>query len=255
MPNDGRAAPVLLAVLSILCAGATAQSPATLPDAPSAQKSKESNPKPSGGRAFGIVPEFNVISAKDAKPLTPQGKWRLFIKQTVDPFTFVGAAFTSAFAQATDEYHDYGQGMGGYGKRFGAATADSVDSSLWGGFVFPVLFKEDPRYFRLGDGTTKHRVGYAISRVVVTQTDSGHHRFNFSNVLGNLVAGGIANTYYPESDRGTGLTFRRAAVVTALGAAGKLGQEFLPDIDRKFFHRKHQAVDSTAQGATPAASR
>jgi hypothetical protein len=27
-------------------------------------------------------------------------------------------------------------------------------------------------------------------------------------------------------------------VVTALGALGKIGQEFLPDIDRKVFHRQ-----------------
>ena len=230
----------LVTVLLMLCAGATAQTtqPADLPDAPSAQQSKESKPKPSGGRVFGIVPEFNVTSIKDAKPLTAKGKWRLFVKQTADPFTFVGAAFTSGLGQATDSFHDYGQGWAGYGKRFGAASADSVDGSLWGGFIFPVMFKQDPRYFRLGEGSMKHRIGYAMSRVVVTRTDSGHRAFNFSEILGNLVAGGIANTYYPAADRGAALTFERAGVVTGLGTLGKIGQEFLPDIDRKFFHRQ-----------------
>lgn len=234
----------LLIVTSLLCAGATAQTQqaADLPDAPSAQQSqqqaRESKPKPSGGRVFGIVPEFNVTSIKDAKPLTPEGKWRLFVRQTANPFTFVGAAFTSGLGQATDSFHDYGQGWTGYGKRFGAATADSVDGSLWGGFIFPVMLKQDPRYFRMGEGPMKQRLGYAISRVVVTRTDSGHRAFNFSEILGNLVAGGIANSYYPENDRGLGLTFRRAGVVTALGALGKIGQEFLPDIDRKIFHRQ-----------------
>lgn len=230
----------LVTVLLMLCAGATAQTtqPADLPDAPSAQQSKESKPKPSGGRVFGIVPEFNVTSINDAKPLTAKGKWRLFVKQTADPFTFVGAAFTSGLGQATDSFHDYGQGWAGYGKRFGAASADSVDGSLWGGFIFPVMFKQDPRYFRLGEGSMKHRIGYAMSRVVVTRTDSGHRAFNFSEILGNLVAGGIANTYYPAADRGAALTFERAGVVTGLGTLGKIGQEFLPDIDRKFFHRQ-----------------
>jgi hypothetical protein len=244
MAKDRGATLTSLAVLLIFCgAAAAAQTtqPSALPDAPSAQQSKESEPKPSGGRVFGIVPEFNVTNTRDAKPLTPKGKWRLFVKQTVDPFTFLGAAFTSGIGQATDEFPAYGQGAADYGKRFGAATADSIDGSLWGGFLLPVLFKEDPRYFRLGDGTVMHRATYAMSRVVITRTDSGHRTFNFSEILGNLVAGGIANTYYPEADRGAGLTFRRAAVVTALGTLGKIGQEFLPDIDRKFFHRHKQS--------------
>ena len=247
MARDRRAPFSLLTVCLILSLGAIAQTtpPPDLPDAPSAQQSRESKPKPSGGRVFGIVPEFNVTSQRDARPLTAGGKWRLFVKQTVDPFTFVGAAFTSGLGQATDSFHDYGQGMAGYGKRFGAATADSVDGSLWGGFIFPVLFRQDPRYFRLGKGSMKHRIGYAMSRVVVTRTDSGHHAFNFSEVLGNLVAGGIANTYYPDADRGLGLTFQRAGVVTALGTLGKLGQEILPDIDRKFFHREVKAKPSS----------
>ncbi len=242
MARDRRPTFPLLTIWLLLCAGAAAQStqPADLPDAPSAQnqKPKESKPEPSEGKAFGIIPEFNVISAKDAKPLTAKGKWRLFVRQTLDPFTFVGAAFTSCVGQATDSFHDYGQGMTGYGKRFGAASIDSVNGALWGGFIFPVMFKQDPRYFRLGEGSVKLRIGYAISRVALTRTDSGHRAFNFSEVLGNLVAGGIANTYYPESDRGIGLTFQRAGVVTALGALGKIGQEFLPDVDRKFFHRR-----------------
>ncbi len=247
MAKDRRAALPLLTALLLLSTGTTAQTtqPTNLPDAPSAQKSKESKPQPSGGKVFGVVPEFNVISARDAKPLTPGGKWRLFVKQTFNPFTVVGAAFTSGMGQATDDFHDYGQGAAGYGKRLGAATADSVDGSLWGGFIFPVMFKQDPRYFRLGEGSMKHRIRYAISRVVVTRTDSGHRAFNFSEVLGNLVAGGIANTYYPESDRGAGLTFRRAAVVTALGTLGKIGEEFLPDVDRKFFHRQQKAKTSS----------
>ncbi|HEU5401420.1 MAG TPA: hypothetical protein VFU86_08690 [Terriglobales bacterium] len=246
MAKDRRAALPVVAVLLMLCVGARAQSTQSpdLPDAPSAQQAKESKPKPSGGRVFGIVPEFNVTSIKDAKPLTAKGKWRLFVKQTVDPFTFVGAAFTSGLGQATDSFHDYGQGWAGYGERFGAAAADSVDGSLWGGFIFPVIFKQDPRYFRLGDGSIKHRIGYSISRIAVTRTDSGHHAFNFSEVLGNLVAGGIANAYYPQADRGVGLTFQRAGVVTGLGALGKIGQEFLPDIDRKFFHRQGKAKTS-----------
>ena len=61
---------------------------------------------------------------------------------------------------------------------------------------------------------------------------------NFGNVLGNLAAGGISNFYYPEEDRGVGLTFQRAFVVTAEGAFGALLYEFWPDIVHKVRKKK-----------------
>ena len=58
---------------------------------------------------------------------------------------------------------------------------------------------------------------------------------NYSNLLGNLAAGGISNLYYPAADRGAGLTIERGAVVTAEGAIGGVFEEFWPDIARKVF--------------------
>ena len=51
---------------------------------------------------------------------------------------------------------------------------------------------------------------------------------NYSNILGNLAAGGLANLYYPASDRGAALTFERALTVTAEGAIGSIFVEFWP---------------------------
>jgi hypothetical protein len=42
-----------------------------------------------------------------------------------------------------------------------------------------------------------HRAGYAVSRIFVTQTDSGHKRFNYSEFAGNAVTAGISNHYSP----------------------------------------------------------
>jgi hypothetical protein len=56
-------------------------------------------------------------------------------------------------------------------------------------------------------------------------------------VLGNLAAGGLANVYYPSTDRGVGLTFERALTVTAEGAIGSVFVEFWPDISSKLFHK------------------
>ncbi len=42
------------------------------------------------------------------------------------------------------------------------------------------------------------RAWYALTRVVVTRTDSGGRRFNFSEFLGNAGVVAISDLYYPE---------------------------------------------------------
>ena len=62
-----------------------------------------------------------------------------------------------------------------------------------------MLLNEDPRYFRRGTGSVLSRAGYALTRVMVTQTDSGGMRFNRSEWLGNALAVAISNAYYPDT--------------------------------------------------------
>ena len=49
-----------------------------------------------------------------------------------------------------NDFPEYGQGMEGFGKRFGASYADTFDGNLWGNAILPSLLHEDPRYYRLG---------------------------------------------------------------------------------------------------------
>ena len=74
-----------------------------------------------------------------------------------------------------------------------------------------------------------------MSTTFRAKSDKGKWMPNYSNILGNLAAGGISNLYYPASDRGAALTVQRAFVVTAEGAIGSILVEFWPDISTKFF--------------------
>ncbi len=190
-------------------------------------------------RILGVIPEFNTTSLQDAARLTVRQKFSLAFKSALDPFEFVAAGADAGYSQATGAYVGYGQGAAGYGKRFGAAFADSFDGTILGNALFPALLHEDPRYFRQGTGSIKSRIWYATLSTVRARSDSGGWGPNYGNLLGNLAAGGIANLYYPSSDRGVGLTFERALTVSAEGALGAIGYEFWPDIQRKFLHRHH----------------
>jgi len=202
------------------------------------EQERELEKKEQSQRVLGLVPQFGVTSRQDAPPLTPHEKFHLFVRSAFDPVVFVLIGAQAGISQASDSFSEYGQGASGYAKRYGAAFTDNTSSGFFSNFLYPVLFKEDPRYFRLGEGTTKHRIAYGIEQEFICHTDKGGKSFAFSNVLGAFTSGSISNAYYPESDRGFGLTMSRAGIAIMYGTAGGLFNEFWPDIDQKLFHRK-----------------
>lgn len=194
-------------------------------------------------RILGVMPNFNTSNVKNAEPLSPAQKFGLAAKEALDPFTFVAAGLDAGLSQAENDFPAYHQGMVGYAKRFGAAYADSFDGTMIGNALLPIVLKQDPRYFRKGTGSITSRFLYAVSSTFKCKDDNGKWTPNYSNVLGNIAAGGISNLYYPSSERGAGLTFQRAATVTAEGAIGAVFFEFWPDISRKMFS-KHRHLNT-----------
>jgi hypothetical protein len=199
-------------------------------------------------RMLGVVPNFNTVISGHAEPLTPGQKFQLFFKSSVDPFQFVAAAADAGLEQAENSYPGYGQGFTGYAKRYGASFTDGFDGNFWGNAVLPSLLHQDPRYFRLGHGTVRHRLLYALSTTVITKGDNGKWEPNYSNIAGNFIGGAISNFYYPASDRGVGTTIDSTLTVTAEGALGSLAVEFYPDVMRHF-KNSHQRKLQQRQAA------
>jgi hypothetical protein len=187
---------------------------------------------------LGVIPSFNVVYGSYAPPLSPKQKFELAFKGSINPYQFVAVGIVAAFGQAQNNFPEYGQGWKGYAKRYGAGYLDSFDGNMIGNAALPVLLHQDPRYYRMGTGSKKKRFLYAVALVAVSKGDNGKWQPGYSNILGNLAAGGISNLYYPASDRGFGLTVERGMTVTAEGAFGNLLQEFVPDFQRRFFHKK-----------------
>jgi len=221
----------IAATLVLLAGAAFSQSPASTP---------ATSPQAPPATTLLANPVRTVIDQQDAAPLTPGQKFELFARQTSHPLSFVGAAATAGIGQADDSFHEYGQGGEGYSKRFGAAMADQADYHFMTSFLYPALLKQDPRYFRLGEGSFGHRLGYALKQEFEARSDKGTRQFNYSRVLGTFTAAGISNAYYPEPDRGFGVTMGRAGAGLAFGMLGQVGNEFWPDIKHKLFHKDHK---------------
>ena len=177
-------------------------------------------------RVFGLIPNFYVTYDKNPVPLTTKLKFKLAFKADTDIMTFVGVAFMATIYQAGD-IPNYGQGWDAYGKRVAAGYGDTTTDIFFGGAIYPWLFRQDPRYFYQGTGTTKSRVLHAISSPYICKGDNGKTQVNFSSMGGDLTSGAISNFYYPESNRGAGLLFEGFAITTGVRTVNGLIQEFL----------------------------
>ena len=178
-------------------------------------------------RVLGVIPNFYVTYNPAAAPLHPRQKFELAWKLTIDPVNFGVTAAIAGIQQAANSFGGYGQGAQGYGKRLGAAYADSVTSTFIGGAILPSLLKQDPRYFYKGTGTRRSRFFYALANAVICKGDNARWQPNYSAVLGSLAAGGISNLYYPESDRDVAVTFENTLISIGASAANNLLQEFV----------------------------
>jgi hypothetical protein len=179
-------------------------------------------------RLLGFLPNFGVAYDADALPLTTKQKFELSWKSFLDPVRFGLVGIIAGVQQARNDFSGFGQGAEGYSKRYGAAYANVLTENVITDVLLPSLFKQDPRYFYKGTGSTKSRIVYAISRAVIKKGDDGHWQPNYSDVLGSLASGGLSNLYYPATDRkGVRLTFENAAIGLAGAAVSHLAQEFL----------------------------
>jgi hypothetical protein len=119
--------------------------------------------------------------------------------------------------------------MAGYGRYYWRAFADGVSGTFFTEAIVPAITHEDPRYYTKGHGGFFRRMGYALSRTVVTRTDSGGMTFNVAEVVGNLAEAGLSNAYYPPEERGLKQTGRDWGMQMESAA-----------VNNKFFRRKQQ---------------
>jgi hypothetical protein len=178
-------------------------------------------------RVLAFVPNFYVTYVPDPAPLNSKQKFELAWKNTIDPVSFVLTGALAGFEQWQNLYPGYGQGAEGYAKRFGASYADLATSTFLGSAIFPSLLKQDPRYFYRGTGSKRSRFMHAVASAVICRGDNKRWQPNYSSLLGTLTASGISNAYYPEKDRGVGLTFQNAAIGIGGNAVINVLQEFV----------------------------
>ncbi|HLY62191.1 MAG TPA: hypothetical protein VKV95_15725 [Terriglobia bacterium] len=168
--------------------------------------------------------------------LTVNQKFKYMAENTFDPFEFLIVGAVAGIGQARNDPKSWGQGGKAFGKRYAASFADQADWNFWVEAALPSLLKEDPRYYRMGQGSALKRTGYAISRIFVTRTDSGHVTFNFPEIAGAGISSVISNAYYPSDDRTLSKNLSRWGFLIAEDTVLNIFKEFWPDIHHHSSH-------------------
>jgi hypothetical protein len=227
--------PVLLLACTFAALGQDA-TPPPVANPPAIQPGQTETAPAPDKRVFGVLPNYRTANASAVyTPITAKQKFTIASKDSFD-YPLVGlAAFIAAYGQLDNTHPQFGQGWAGYGRRVGTTYADQAIGNMMTEGIFPSLLHEDPRYFRRGYGSVWSRTFYAASRVLVTKTDAGGTRFNFSEVVGNGVGTAISNAYYTD-DRTVGDNVEKLAGQIGIDAVSQVLKEFWPDIKHKFFH-------------------
>jgi len=161
-------------------------------------------------------------------------KLSLFVRDTFDPVTFITSTFNAGLDQAEDRDPTFGQGGTGYAKRFAAEFVDQASFKFFRDFAYPSIFSEDPRYYRLGYGSSGRRIWHAVDHAFVAHRDNGNRMFNFSEWLGTVSFVALSNVYHPGNQPG----FAPSARLVGYNIAEDMGfdvlREFWPEIARKF---------------------
>jgi len=189
-------------------------------------------------RAYGVLPNNRTTEASiPFQALTVKQKLTIAAKDSFDGAVYPTAAIFSLVYQAEGSNPSFGQGMKGYAQRVGTAFGDQMIGNMMTEGFAPALLHEDPRYFRVGEGSKKRRVWYAATRIFVTPTDHNHMTFNFAEWGGNATAAAISNIYYKDG-RTWEDNVERLVVQCGTDALSNVLKEFWPDVKRALKKKK-----------------
>jgi hypothetical protein len=211
--------------------------PNDLPEAPIPQSQSSTETATQTKRILGVIPNFRAVSTDQKLPA--QSVKEKFVTATQDSFDYsavVIPAMLAAYSMETDATPEFHQGAAGYARYFWHAAIDQTSENYMVEFIVPVITHEDTRYYTLGKGGFLKRTGYALSRAVITRSDSATEVFNLSEVIGSGAAAGLSSLYYPSRERSFANTGTEWGLDIGIDAASFVAKEFWPDINHRLFH-------------------
>ena len=213
-----------------------------------AQHAAKHKPPPQPKRILGLMPNYRAVSAGEIPPPpTSREAFMIATDNSFDYSAFVFVGITSLLAEGTNAHAQLGKGVHGYWAYYWRGYLDKTDGSYWVDWAMPTLFRQDERYYSLGEGTIFKRAIYAASRELITPNDHGKNVFNASEIVGRGASQAISLAYYPSATQTAGGFASKYAYAVGRDALTNVFREFWPDINQHILHRHH-----ASSAATPA---
>ena len=216
-------------------------SPAGNPEQPSPEQKSPDNPPPPPGqpkRILGIMPNFRAVGAGTLPPPpTAREAFGIATSNSFDYSSFIFVGLTSLLAEGTQAHPQLGNGIDGFARYYWRGFADKTVGNYLVIFALPTFLHQDERYFAMGQGSKWKRLGYSLSRVVITPNYQGHNTFNTSELLGRGIAQGISLSYYPSQTRTPVEIAEKFGYAVLRDALTNAFREFWPDIAVHVLHR------------------
>ncbi len=192
--------------------------------------------------ARNFVPGQPLPDAPWYVPLTTKQKFEAFLRNSHSAGMAVNIVSTALISQATGAYPSIGGGMQGFGQRLGISAAGAEGAAFIGGFVYPTLFHQDPRYFASHQHSIANRLAYAASRALIGRSDDGRNVINTSVIASQFTEAAIANAYIPYRNESARGTIENALIGLGGVAQGDILNEFWPDIKDFVFRHTHNSL-------------
>ena len=181
---------------------------------------------------YANIPLPRINMAASTAPMTSGEKFKLWAKRFISPGSYASAAFSGLWSELQDNDDNKEDTVENYfadaATRAARSYANSTASGFFEKFAYASLFRQDPRYHRSDKRGMGGKIGYAVSRVFITQGDRcGCDQFNISFLAGGLTASAISNVWQREERRTVGKTLSRWGTHTMIRALSNIVSEFI----------------------------
>jgi hypothetical protein len=187
------------------------------------------------GRVAPIHAKY-ILAGVKAQPIGARDKMIIGLKDPYSVMNFAGMFAATGYEQLRNGEPHYGTDRGAFGERLGAAGIRDTAQGVLTDAVYAPLLHEDSRYYVEGPQYgTLHRARYALTRPLISRSDSGHRMINGAQLLGYASALAISEPVYPPRDRNAGAAAKAFGGSLGGAALGSLLIEFTSS----FWHDFH----------------
>jgi hypothetical protein len=164
-------------------------------------------------------------------PLSDKEKRHYHVKRMVERGEFLRAGIASAEQQVRDSPDEWKQGVAGYSQRYASSLASNALRNTIA-LGIDVALHQDPRFYRLGEGSFWKRTQHAVVQTLVCKNDAGGRTFALWRVGSAYGSSWISTAWRPLSQDQPSDIIIRGSVSLSLDTASNVFKEFWPDIQR-----------------------